>query len=98
MQITLNIEDALLINYAGRSTVGFTAPVDEDGNELELTEDELNTKKIEFALGHITEEVNKIVVRPAEIDLKKQAQEELSTKVAEVKAQVANGATIEVLE
>ena len=98
MKIELDINNELLISYAERSTVGWTHPVDEDGNEVEMTDEEIASSKVEFALADITSKVKHIVVRPAEIDLKKAKQEELKHAVEAVEAQVEFGATITPVE
>ena len=96
MKLSLDISDELLLSYADRSTVGFTAPVDEEGEKVELSDEELAQAKIKFALEDITSKVKQIVVRPAELDLKKAKMEELKEAVETVKSQVDEGATIAV--
>ena len=54
MKINLDISDELLINYAERSMVGWTHPKNEEGEEVEISDEEIAASKIEFALADIT--------------------------------------------
>ena len=91
MKINLNISDELLLNYAERSTINCVLPEN-------LEEDELIPYKINFALQDITAKVRNLVMRPAEIDLKKKHKQILETEVETLRKQIESGATVSVAE
>lgn len=97
METTITINNALLISFADRSSSGFK-PVyeqDEEGNDIELTEEELNEQKVAFAKVKLVGEVLAKFLRPAEVEIRKAKLAEVAAEVEAIKEQASQGVTAE---
>lgn len=94
---TITINDSLLEDYSGREKSGFqpTYQQDENGDNIELTEEELTAQKIAYAKARLLEEVLAKFIRPAEIEIRQAKLAEAETAVESVKTSAAAGITVE---
>lgn len=91
---TVTINNQLLIDFASRSTSGFTPLLDEEGNQVAQTEEELNAEKLAYAKDKVLEEVLVRLVRAAEVDIRHEKMAEVNTAVNTIKSAAISGVTI----
>lgn len=94
---TITIDDSLLEDYSGREKSGFqpTYEQDENGDNIELTEEELQAQKIAYAKQRLLDEVLARFIRPAEIEIRAAKLAEAEQAVETVKTSATAGITIE---